>query len=91
MVRASLQMAQSSGAAKFRVAIRMSDDGVTFAPPVPVGPLVRTSDGASYGSDYTNLSTTFSSKRYFQIGVECTNSTGTSLEFCSASLQLDFE
>lgn len=89
-MRPNLSMAQESGACRIRAAIRTTNDGVTFETPVAIGSVECTADGAQYGGSYTDLSTNLNAKRLVQIGIQCINQSGTSLEMCAASLQLDF-
>lgn len=88
-VRASIEMAQNSGACKIRPALRMSNDGVTWDTPVAIGSDTRNSNGTTYGNTFNDMGTTTAAKQIVQYGVQAVNDSGTALEMCSASLKID--
>jgi len=91
MMRPNLNIQQTSGNVKIRLAMRMSNDGLTFDTPVAIGALERAQLGAAYGSSFSNLATTLASKRLVHFGIESVNDSGTRVEVASASAELDYE
>ena len=71
-IRTALELrSATSGNAKIRPSLRCTNDGASWDSPVAIGSLVQTGSGASYDSDYNDMSTTLKAKAYFQLGVEC--------------------
>jgi hypothetical protein len=88
-MRPNLGLAQSSGNAKIRLALRMSNDGLTFDTPVAIGSLVAAAESSVFGTTYSDLASNLVSKRLVQFGIQCQNASGSNIELCSASAQLD--
>ena len=88
-VRASFEMAQSTGLCTIRPAIRMSNDGQTWDTPVAIGAQTQSADGTNYGTSFTDVSSTTQAKQLAQLGIECQNVSGTATEMCMASGKFD--
>ena len=88
-LRASLELAQNSGAIVVRPAIRVGDGGSQWGTPVAVGGFTRNANGTTYGGSFTDYSATTDTKRQVQPGVEAKNDSGTSLAMGLVTLKLD--
>lgn len=88
-VRPSFELAQSSGLLTVRSAVRTSDDGVAWDTPVAIGGHSRYTNGITYGSGFTDMTSTTDAKQLVQPGVEVKNSSGTALEMGLVTLKLD--
>ena len=88
-LRASIELAQSSGLLLVRPAIRAGDDGSQWGTPVAVGGITRNADGTTYGTTFPDTTSTTDGKRLVQPGVEAQNVSGTSLEMGLVTLKLD--
>ena len=88
-LRASIELAQSSGLLLVRPSIRAGDDGSQWGTPVAVGGITRNADGTTYGTTFPDYTTTTDGKRLVQPGVEAQNVSGTSLEMGLVTLKLD--
>lgn len=89
LLRPSIELAQSSGLLTIRPSLRTSNDGLAWDTPVPIGGQTRNANGITYGSAFTDMTSTTDSKQLVQPGVEVKNTSGTALEMGLVTLKLD--
>ena len=92
-VRASFEMASTTGDTEIRPAYRTANDGVTWGSASPIlfgSDSPRGANGTTYASGFVDLTTNLQGKALLQFGVECKNKTSvTTQEIANASLQID--
>ena len=92
-VRLSFELRGSSGQTKVAGFYQYSDDGESWDASQALGPSFTTTEGWSYGTSFTDISTGTPATRklYVRFGIAVKNGTGTEIEYGRARLQLDFE
>lgn len=91
-VRASFAFYSSSGNCSVRAALQYSDDAQSWDTESELGPAFSASEGWSYGTSFTDVTTGSPTRKiWIRFGLVAKNASGTSIEFCRAKLQLDFE
>ncbi len=88
-VRASFSLESSTGDLEVRPAFRMSNDGLTWDTPSPIGVATRATDGTTFGSTFVDISVMTRAKQLIQLGIEAKSNAGNGLENGMASMKAD--
>ena len=89
-LRTSIELRQSTGAIKARVAYRLSDDGSTWDSPLPLytdGTKEQVNDGITYGAAYATPD--LSAKLFCQLGAQVANTSGAATEIALVTVRAD--
>ncbi len=89
-VRPSMEMRASSGACEIKFGYQLANDTESPETAVAVGSFLS-SEGFSYGSSFTDISSATELKLYIRWGVWVQDTSGTKIEMCRASIRVDIE
>lgn len=91
-VRASFALYSSSGNCSLRAALQYSNDAQSWDTEAEFGASYSATEGWTYGTSFTDVTGGTPTRRiWVRFGLVAKNASGTSIEFCRAKLQLDFE